>query len=59
VSLICTKNEKDAEFLSKVHPWDAIPKILVIGKGTLKNKKKPQLFGTVGAKDPQLVGTPD
>ena len=36
-------------------------KILVIDKGSQKNKKNPQLFGSGGPKDPslsKLVGTP-
>ena len=41
-----TKNEKDKQFVGKLHPWDAgrVLKISVTGKRPLKSKKNPQLF---------------
>lgn len=50
VCLKAQKNEKDAQFFGKVHPWDMGKMfwkfIKWIGKGPLKSKKNPQLFGT-------------
>ena len=54
----CAQNEKDAVFLGKY--IQKVLKILVMGKGPLKNKTNLQLFGTGGLKDPylsKLVGT--